>query len=143
MSSEEDSSIELDADGEYVDDHVTDAEPEEPGTDDAVQEEPTECSTGAQTSANYIIVDPQDRITSHIMSIFEFTTVLETRAEQIARFGNCMVDLSGEPRAQAQAELNERKCPLCIERIVGIQVVDGVQYDIVEQWSPNEMDYPV
>lgn len=141
MSSEEDVSYELDADGEYVDETVV--EPEEPIADDTAQEEPVECATGAATSANYIIVKPQDRITSHIMSIFEYTMVLETRAEQIARYGNSMVDTPGEPRALAQAELNERKCPLCIERPVGIQVIDGVQYDIVEQWSPNDMDYPV
>jgi|SRR5882762_11144870 len=148
MSSEEDikdeessAELELDADGEYFDEPEV-AVPVNDDTDDA------QCainsSDGSAPIVNntyYIIVPSEERQTSQKMSIFETAQIVETRADQIARSGHCMVDIKGEAIDQARAELTRRVCPLIIERIVGSKVIDGQEYAMVEHWTPNEMDH--
>lgn len=141
MSSEEDSlELEQDADGEYDGDEQPNIEP----SDVAQTEEEFDMTpriVGMPTSGNYIVVKDADRITSHYMSRFERCQLRATRAEQIARSGNSMVDIVGEAQDQAEAEILNARCPLLIERPVGVRIIDGVVHQVVEYWDPKNMEF--
>jgi DNA-directed RNA polymerase subunit K/omega len=100
--------------------------------------EPLECIR------EVLVVSAADRITSDIMSLFEFTEALSIRTAQIAKFNNPMVDPGGlrDPRQIAIRELMARKTPYVLRRPVGYRVVDGVTRELVEDWDPNTMIFP-
>lgn len=90
-----------------------------------------------------IIVSPENRRTSNVMSKFEMTEYVSIRTIQIARFNNCMVDISGltKPADMARRELMMRKCPLMLRRKVGEKLINGEMVAHYEDWNPAEMTF--
>jgi RNA polymerase Rpb6. len=117
---------------EYVD------EPEdidEQDKDDSVIDETPQEPTPTRVVVK--IVRPEERRTSHILSMYEATHIIATRAAQIESGSTCFADnIKGiiDPIEMAKAELLQRKCPLLIRRKVG--------NDKIELWSPNDMTIP-
>ena len=105
----------------------------------------TKWSTHDQYFEERIVIAPEDRVTSNILSEFEYVSCISTRAHQIAHYANCMVDrgILTDPKQMAIKELLMRKCPLSIERPVGvIRNPNGSITKVEEWWSPNEMILP-
>jgi DNA-directed RNA polymerase I, II, and III subunit RPABC2 len=89
-----------------------------------------------------VVVDTENRQTSDVMSKFEMTECVSIRAVQIARFNNCMVDITGltDPVLMAKRELMMRKVPLTLRRYVGeTENSKGEFESYYEYWNPNEM----
>jgi DNA-directed RNA polymerase I, II, and III subunit RPABC2 len=96
-------------------------------------------------TVDLIVVDPRDRKTTHWLTKFEVTEIINIRSTQISLYANCLVDISGlsDPVAMAWKELYLRKTPLIIRRILGEKkCTDGVLRSFVELWSPSEMTIP-
>ncbi len=93
-------------------------------------------------ATKYIIVPADERITSHYLTKFEYTSIVSIRAEQIARFGNCMIDQTGDAEYSAEQELRQRRCPLCVERHVGYVEKNGALVRVIEVWDANDMEFP-
>jgi len=94
----------------------------------------------------YIVVSPDKRVSSQRMSLFEFTDIISTRATQIEKFADCLVDITGltSPIDMAKKELFERKSPIIIRRKMGRKkCADGLTREIYEYWRANEMEFPV
>ncbi|QYB17505.1 putative DNA-directed RNA polymerases I, II and III [Pacmanvirus S19] len=113
------------------------------------EEEPQELDLSEVSSFNkeIIVVKPENRLTSHVMSKFEQTELVSIRAVQISQFNNCLVDITGldDPILMAKRELMMRKCPLIIRRKVGElkNPKTGKLEEYYEYWSPNEMQFSV
>ncbi|SIP85868.1 RNA polymerase Rpb6 [Pacmanvirus A23] len=113
------------------------------------EEEPQELDLSEVSSFNkeIIVVKPENRLTSHVMSKFEQTEITSIRAVQISQFNNCLVDITGldDPILMAKRELMMRKCPLIIRRKVGElkNPKTGKVEEYYEYWSPNEMQFSV
>jgi DNA-directed RNA polymerase I, II, and III subunit RPABC2 len=97
-----------------------------------------------ENSTLVIVVDSERRLTSEVMTSFEYTECISIRTEQIAHNGNCMVDITGlwNPMHMAERELQMRRCPLILRRHVGSGMHGGKLRKFVEDWSPNEMQFP-
>ncbi len=82
------------------------------------------------------IVNPQNRITSEYMTIYEYAMVVGTRATHISNGSILYTDPQGlyDPRDIAKKEINENKCPLSISR--------KVSPTMIEIWEVNEMIKP-
>ncbi len=87
-----------------------------------------------------IVVNPEDRITSDVMTLAEITHVIGTRATQIDNGGPVFIDIPGVSDAETMAreELIKRMCPLKIVRV--LYQKDGKK--ICEEWDVNEMELP-
>lgn len=92
-----------------------------------------------------IIVKPENRITSNVMSKFEMTEYVSIRTAQIAEYNNCMVDITGldDPVNMAKRELMQRKCPLMLRRSIGRRLIKGEYVQHYEDWNPAEMTFAV
>ncbi len=94
-----------------------------------------------------IIVKPENRITSSILSRYETTELVSIRATQISQYNNCMVDISGldDPVKQAQRELMMRMCPLTLRRYIGDSknTLTGQMESYYEYWDPNTMQFTI
>lgn len=107
------------------------------------QDEPVKNSTEI-----VIIVPDEQRRTSHIMSLSEFTEAISLRTEQIGSDGTQGTMLDEIPlgitsaRDLAIAEIRARRCPLKLCRNVGRTIEGGVIKNYVEMWSPNVMTHP-
>lgn len=90
-----------------------------------------------------VIIAPEDRRTSNVMSKFEMTEYVSIRTMQIAQYNNCMVDIGGltNPSDMAWRELAMRKCPLMLRRKVGEKNVNGEMISYYEDWNPAEMTF--
>jgi hypothetical protein len=105
-----------------------------------------------QQSEDVIVIERDDRRTSDMASMFEFTEAISLRAEQIAADGYNAAMLreneipSGATTARdiAIAEIQRRKCPLKVIRQVGMTVdaLTGQAKKYVEIWSMNELILP-
>ena len=84
-----------------------------------------------------IIVKPENRITSNIITLFEYTSVIGTRATHIANGATIYVDIGNltDARDIAKKEIDENKCPLSVVRKLGTS-------DKVEIWEVNELIKP-
>lgn len=82
------------------------------------------------------IVPADERVTSEIMTMFEFSEVIGIRAAQIEAGGQVFTDTADifDPRDKAKKELFDRRCPLMIIR----NVRKGEQ----EVFKCNEMGFP-
>lgn len=83
-----------------------------------------------------IIVNPNDRLTTAHMSLFELTAVIGNRAEQIAKGSQVYINEEEyknltDPIEIAKKEILAKRCPLSIMRCVGLN-----RY---EKWDTNEM----
>lgn len=87
-----------------------------------------------------IIVEPDKRITSQIMTRAEYCEVLSNRAKHIENSKNNLVfvDIENEidPIEMAKKEIKHKKCPLSIVRMY------GYGSNIGEIWEVNEMTIP-
>ena len=93
-----------------------------------------------------IVIAPDRRRTSNVLSKFEMTEIISVRSAQIASDGICMVNTADldDSVKMAKRELMLRKCPLMYERGVGDGVdADGTEIEYVEHWDPNEMQFPI
>ncbi len=92
-----------------------------------------------------IIVRPENRMTSNVMSKYEMTEYCSIRAEQIAEYNNCMADITGlsDPVLMAKRELMQRRCPLMLRRAVGSRMIRGELVAHYEDWNPAEMTFAV
>jgi hypothetical protein len=98
----------------------------------------------------YVVVPNEERRTAQIMSRAEYTEAISLRTEQIAAEGSqwCMLDEIPPnittARELALAEMNARRCPLKVMRVIGHEVdpVSGITKKYVEIFSPNEMTHP-
>lgn len=90
-----------------------------------------------------IIVTPNKRQTSDILSRYEMTEIISIRSTQIAQYNNPMVDSTGlsNPVDIAKRELMNRMCPLMLRRMVGEikNEKTGILELYAEDWCPNEM----
>ena len=83
------------------------------------------------------IVKPEKRITSDRMTVYEYASVIGTRATHISKGAPLYTEIGDlyEPRDIAIKEINEGMCPLSISRRIG-----NTQY--IEIWEVNEMVKP-
>lgn len=85
---------------------------------------------------NIKIVNPDDRITSDIMTEYEYTEIVSIRAKQIEDGATCHADVDYyEPIHMAELEIKQRKCPLAIVRMHN-------EY-IGEIWRASELSYEI
>ena len=79
---------------------------------------------------------PENRRTSEILTKFECTEIISTRAVQIEQGGTCFTntDLLSDPLQMARKELMDKKCPL--------DVIRAITNDVFERWHANEMALP-
>jgi DNA-directed RNA polymerase subunit K/omega len=84
-----------------------------------------------------IIVHPDNRKTSEIMSKFEYTEVISHRAKHIELGGPIFVDIKSESDIIkiAEMEIRQHKCPLAIRRMYNMT--------LGEIWDVNEMIPPI
>lgn len=111
---------------------------------DVVDAESEESPMG-EFSSEIMVVPSDDRITSHWLSLYEATEIINIRTAQIAKYANCLADPAGlhDAKDQARRELQMRLVPLVLRRIVGERRhQDGKIYKYVELWDPNEMVIP-
>lgn len=92
-----------------------------------------------------IVVDPNQRRTSHIMTAFEYTEAIVIRASQIERRQNILTNVDGLDDAEkmAEKELYDGKCPLILRRKVGEKVENSQLFEYYEYWDVNTMTKPV
>jgi DNA-directed RNA polymerase I, II, and III subunit RPABC2 len=88
------------------------------------------------TVQNIIYVLPENRRTSEILTKFECTEIISTRAVQIEQGGTCFTntDLLSDPLQMARKELMDKKCPL--------DVIRAITNEVFERWHANEMGLP-
>ncbi len=113
--------------------------------DDVAQGEDSREPQASGNMITVLIVPPHLRITSHILTKFEYTEAISIRAQQIAQFDNCMVDITGltSPIDMAERELMMGKSPLKLKRERGIDLgPDGKLYRYIEEWCVREMQLP-
>ena len=83
-----------------------------------------------------VISKPEDRITSNIMTIYEFSYILAIRARHIDDGGPVYVDIEGltTTRAMAMREIVQKKSPLSIMR--------KLSKNRAEIWAVNDLTIP-
>jgi DNA-directed RNA polymerase subunit K/omega len=89
------------------------------------------------TESTIIYLAPENRRSSELMTKFEYAKVVCDRAEQIKNGGVCFTDVDGlnDPIDMAKKEVKDKKCPLCIQRMITDK--------IAELWYVNEMVIPM
>jgi DNA-directed RNA polymerase subunit K/omega len=128
-----------------IKDNDTDDITEQVEEDFEEEEEPIDLKSVSNHNREIIIVKPENRRTSHIMSKYEMTEYITIRATQISQHNNCMVDITGldDPIKMAKRELMMRKCPLKLRRHVG-DIRDpktSTYISYYEDWSPAELQF--
>jgi len=85
---------------------------------------------------NIVQLHNENRITSEVMTMFEYTYVISTRAKQIESGSMIFVDTGNitDYVAIAKMEIEQRKCPL--------DIVRKLSDTIIEKWHVNEMVVP-
>lgn len=88
-------------------------------------------------SQEIIILHPDQRRTSDVMTMFEYTNIISQRATQINNGGECYTDTANltDPIEMARKELHDKRCPLMVQR--------GVTDKIFELWTANELAIPI
>lgn len=126
-------------DGDYIYES-SESEEEELEADD--EENPIDTIiTDAKREAHVILVPPEERRTSNVLTKTEMAFVISMRARQIETSGTTFVEIGdlNDPGKIAAKELYERRCPLLLRRIVGHSANGD---PIVEQWDIKTMTYP-
>lgn len=83
------------------------------------------------------IVPKEERITTDVISRYEYTEVISIRAKHIENGGMIYTDIKNEtnPIKMAEMEIHDRKCPLTIIRYIN--------YKTIELWEVNELIIPL
>ena len=131
---------ELDDEIEELDD--PEHETEETGLDDDLS---VDLKSVSKYNKEIIVVKPENRITGHVLTLYNMTEIISIRSTQIAQHNNCMVDITGltDPIKMAKRELMMRKCPLILRRVIG-DIKDpktGEPQTYVEFWDVNTMQF--
>jgi DNA-directed RNA polymerase I, II, and III subunit RPABC2 len=86
-----------------------------------------------------LYVHPDDRITSEVMTDFEYNHIVGIRAQQLANELKSFTEIGdlSDPIEIAKLEIANKRCPLSIRR-VRTSLPDR---DIAELWDVNEMSY--
>ena len=84
-----------------------------------------------------IVVKPENRITSDHMTLYEYTSVVGTRATHIAHGSSIYTSYENlsDPCDIAKKEIDENRCPLSIVRKLG-------NSNKIEIWEVNELIKP-
>ena len=79
---------------------------------------------------------PEDRITSEVMTKFEYCEVISIRAKQIENGGQPFTSIGEltDPIDIAKKEIADKKCPL--------DIVRGITDNLFERWHVNELAIP-
>jgi DNA-directed RNA polymerase subunit K/omega len=87
-------------------------------------------------SKHEIIIKPENRITSNIISMYEYIELISIRATQISNGSFIFTSVKGinDPLQMAEKEVFDNRCPLYIKRHIGMN-----KYEL---WSPNVMSKP-
>jgi len=82
-----------------------------------------------------IYLTSENRKTSEIMTMFEYTEIIGHRAKQIENGGPCFTNVEGitDPIKMAEKELRDRKCPL--------DIIRKLSNNVAELWHANEMGF--
>ena len=138
----DDESYESDYEGGAKDEPVADVVdvPDEESDNEEIIEEEVDIKSVSNHNETIIVVKPEDRCTSNILSKYEMTEIISIRATDIAQNSNCMVDIAGldDPIKMAKRELMMRMCPLTLRRYIGER---NAGEKIYEFWNPNEMQF--
>lgn len=133
-----------DSDAEAPDDISAKSDTESDSTSE-IEDDILDVADVSKYNREIIIVKPENRRTSQVLSKYEMTEIISIRSTQISQHSNCMVDITGldDPIKMAKRELMARKCPLIVRRFVGCKknVKTGVVEDYYEYWSPSEMQF--
>lgn len=88
-----------------------------------------------------IIVEPDKRKTSNVMSNYELTEAITIRACQLQKRFIQLTDVEGltDPKEMAIKELKDGKSPLTLRRKVGEVVKNGRLTEYYEFWDVNNM----
>lgn len=89
-----------------------------------------------ESHRNILIVPPDHRKTSEVMTEYEYAEVISHRAKHIENGGPVYVDIGNEtnPIVMAEMELEKKQCPLSIRRVHNNL--------IAEIWDCNSMTLP-
>jgi hypothetical protein len=87
------------------------------------------------------IIADEDRITSDIIQLPEYTEAIGQRASAIEQGSPVLTDVSGlsSPIDQAKKEFFDRHSPLILQRIIK----KTPEYYVVERWQIRSMIFPV
>lgn len=79
---------------------------------------------------------PEDRMTSEVMTRFEYCEVISHRAKQLENGGTSFTDIGEltDPIDIAKKEISDKKCPLSVVRMITDK--------IAEKWAVNELAIP-
>jgi DNA-directed RNA polymerase subunit K/omega len=147
---EPDKDIEVQKDDESGDAEDVNADSEEEEVEieeDAAEDTMYDLKKVSKYNRELVVVKPENRMTSHILSKFEMTEIVSIRATQISQHNNPMCDMTGlsDPIRMAKRELMLRMCPLTCRRIIGDakDPKTGEIVTYVEFWNPNEMLFAI
>lgn len=114
-------------------DHVNDALPELEVVSNALRER-FEYRPVLESTIVYVL--PEDRITSEVMTKFEYCEVVSIRSKQIENGGSAFTSIGEltDPIEIAKKEIADKKCPL--------DVIRGITDKLFERWHVNELGIP-
>lgn len=97
-----------------------------------------------QLHRNIIVIDPKLRRTSNMLTEYELTGIITTRAAQIETHATVLTNVDGLDDAEAMAwkEFRDKRCPLVLQRKVGERVIDGKLTEYYEYFDVNDMRMP-
>lgn len=132
--------LDVEVDEEAVSDDEVDLATKDDDDDETTETIEEFVETERQTIREVIVVAPEKRRTSHLLSELEMTEIVSIRASQIAGHNSQNLgDNYDDPIKKAQLELMKGECPLLLEREVRIEYRDGKAIRYVEHWNPNHM----
>ena len=134
-------------DGEEGEDVASDSGTPEAPTRPAARRprkrDPSSARRAAPTvgSRRIIVVAPEDRQSSHMMTLAEATRAIAIRAKQISTYPYAYTDVGNlsDAISIARKELFDRRSPLNLERRMGRTPAGE---SIIEMWAVREMSYP-
>jgi DNA-directed RNA polymerase subunit K/omega len=87
------------------------------------------------TSVTFTLVRPENRITSDVMTLYEYTEIISIRSAQIQNGARVYTDVTGisDYIKMAEKEIKNRACPLSIRRFINANEA--------EDWEVNELTY--
>ena len=150
QDSEGETDIETDVDDDEIDDDEND---DDENDDDENDDDENDDDDGNENNDNennapecnkyrpvirreIVEVSPDKRLTSSIMTKYEYAYIIGTRAKEIEQGGPCFIDVGTTTDfiKMAKKELRGKKCPLDIIRMI--------RPGVVERWHANEMGIP-
>ena len=95
---------------------------------------------------NVIVIKPENRKSSNILTNFEICEIISIRSQQISKDDKTLIEkgILDDPISIAKKELMERKCPLVLRRKIG-EIYDdkkNILNEYYEFWDVNKMTFP-